>query len=77
MKYFNVPADFKKETIDEYIRLNNVYKNSKVIETYGNVTLGNNFGSGRVLSQLPKIDLLDLREYIEYSKQNGSYFQKQ
>lgn len=74
MKYFNVPADFKKETIDQYVRLNNTYKDSKVIETYGNVTLGTNFGSGRVLSQLPKIDLLDLREYVEYSKQNHIVF---
>lgn len=74
MKYFNVPADFKKETIDAYVRLNNTYKDTRVIETYGNITLGKNFGSGRVLSQLPRVDLLDLREYIEYSGRNGIEF---
>lgn len=74
MIYYCVPADFKKETIDEYVRLNREYQDSQVIETYGNVTLGVNFGSGRVLNQLPKIDLLDLREYVEYSNRENIKF---
>lgn len=67
MKYFGVPADFKKETIEKYYKLNKEYSESKVIETYGNITLENFLCSGRVTSQLPKIDLLDLYEYIQFS----------
>jgi len=74
MKYFTVPADFKKETIDEYVKLNNLYKDSQVIETYGNLTLGENLGSGRVIKGLPEIDLFDLQEYIEYSRQKNIEF---
>lgn len=68
MKYFCVPADFKKETIDQYDHLNQVYPNSKVIETYGSLSVGNNLGSGRSYIQIPKVDFLDLYEYIQYSK---------
>jgi collagenase-like PrtC family protease len=74
MKYFTVPADFKKETIDRYDQLNREYSDSKVIETYGNLTLGKNFGSGRVYEYAPKTDLLDLREYIEYANERGIEF---
>jgi collagenase-like PrtC family protease len=74
MKYFTVPADFKKTSIDEYVRLNGIYKDSRVIETYGNLTLGKNFGSGRVYEYAPKADLLDLREYIEYSRRHDIEF---
>lgn len=74
MEYYSVPADFKKETIDEYVKLNNSYENAKVLETYGNITVNNDMESGRVLRQLPKIDLLDLKEYIEYSKKRGVNF---
>ena len=41
MKYFGVPADFKKETIEKYDKLNKEYSASRVIETYGNITLEN------------------------------------
>lgn len=71
MNYFSIPADFKKETIDEYSRLNKKYQNGKVIETYGSITIGNSMESGRAINHLPKIDLLDLKEYIEYSKRVG------
>jgi collagenase-like PrtC family protease len=74
MKLFNVPADFKKETIDEYARLHDKFPGSRVIETYGNITMGPNFGSGRVFTQLPKTDLLDLQQYADYSKKHGIEF---
>lgn len=74
MGFYSVPADFKKKTIDEYANLNDQYKNSKVIETYGNITIDNTMESGRVTTQLPKVDLLDLKNYIEYSKQKGIEF---
>ncbi|EPR13011.1 U32 family peptidase [Ruminiclostridium papyrosolvens] len=74
MKYFSVPADFKKTTIDAYERLNNSYKGSKVIETYGQITEGNLFGSGRPSDVLNKVDFNGLKDYVEYSKQKNIDF---
>ncbi len=71
MKHFSIPADFKKETIDKYDELNKKYKNSRVSETYGCVTTGNVFGSGRLVRQMLKTGLDDLQEYIEYSREKG------
>lgn len=74
MKYFSIPADFKTGTIDRYYEMNKAYKNSRVAETYGNITIGNKFGSGRAVNQLPAVDLLDLKKYIEYSQDKGIGF---
>lgn len=74
MKYFNMPSDFKKETIDGYEKLNKQYPDSRVIETYGNITVGDCLGSGRLVRQMPKVDLQDLQEYIQYSKGKGIDF---
>jgi collagenase-like PrtC family protease len=74
MKYFCVPADFKKETIDAYDLLNHAYPDSRVIETYGNITLGNDLESGRPVDILPEVNLAGLRYYIAYSKQRGIDF---
>lgn len=68
MKYFDVPADFKKETIDGYYNLNQSYADSKVIETYGECTIGNGLGSGRPRDMVPMIDLKELEKYVEYSR---------
>lgn len=73
-KYFSLPADFKKETIDKYKELNDSYPESQVIETYGNITIGNPFESGRIVSLLPGIDWTQFREYVEYSRQQGIAF---
>lgn len=74
MKYYSVPADFKKETIDEYDRLNNTYKDSRVIETYGNITIGSPIESGRSVDLLPQVDIGLLRQYVEYSRQKNIDF---
>lgn len=74
MKYFSVPADFKNETIDSYYQLNNEYSDSKVIETYGNITVGNAFGSGRTADTLPEVDIMDLERYVSYSGKRGIGF---
>ncbi len=74
MNYYSVPADFRKSTIDQYEELNNRYQESKVMETYGSITVDNVFGSGRVINQLPRIDLLDLKEYVAYSQSKGIGF---
>ncbi len=74
MKYFSVPADFSDETITKYSKLNDAYSDSKIIETYGNITVGNSFESGRSADSLPKVDLYDLERYIRYSKKNNIGF---
>lgn len=68
MKYFSVPADFKKETIDKYDILNRSFPESKVIETYGNITVGNLCESGRAVNDLPRVDFQGLKAYVEYSQ---------
>ncbi|NIM16715.1 MAG: hypothetical protein GTO45_32395 [Candidatus Aminicenantes bacterium] len=74
MKYFSVPADFKTETIDRYEILNNTYDDSRVIESYGNITVRNGFESGRSVEQLPEVDWYELENYIAYSKQKNIDF---
>lgn len=74
IKYFCMPTDFKKETIDAYHGLNETYIESKVIETYGNITIGGQIGSGRAVNQLPESDLLDLKRFIEYSREKNIEF---
>jgi len=74
MKYFNIPADFKTETIDRYDELNQQYSDSRVVETYGQITLGNRIGSGRAYDLIPKIDINELGRYIAYSKKKNIGF---
>ena len=74
MKYFSVPADFSKSTIDHYARLNDSYSDSKVFETYGQIVIGNPFEAGRILGDIPQIDLEILKNYIEYSRLKGIGF---
>jgi len=74
MKYYTVAADFKKETISGYADLNAKYKDSKVIETYGQATIGSVCEGGRVYADIPAISLQDLKEYIEYSNAKGIGF---
>jgi collagenase-like PrtC family protease len=74
MRYYSIPADFKKETIDKYTELNDSYDHSRVSETYGNITVGNYFSSGRLIRQTPKIDMFDLKDYIAYSREKNINF---
>lgn len=74
MNYYSLPADYKFETIDKFVDLNNTYENSKVLETYGNITLGQTIESGRPIDMLPKIDLMNLNKYVAYSKKQGIGF---
>ena len=67
MRYFSIPADFKKETIDGFHRLNREYPDSQVIEVYGSVTANNKIGTGRLSNYLGNIDLLDLYDYASYA----------
>jgi collagenase-like PrtC family protease len=74
MNYYDIPADFKKESIDKYEAINKTYNDSKIFETYGNLTVGNCFGSGRPTNLLPDVNIDDLYDYIRYSKQKGINF---
>jgi collagenase-like PrtC family protease len=74
MIYFSVPADFRKETIDAYVKLNGKYNDKKVADTYGNITIDNFIESGRSIDQLPSVDFIKLHEYVDYSKKNGVDF---
>ena len=74
MKYYNIPADFRKETIDAYDKLNRQYPDSKVVETYGQITVGTMFESGRYFKSIPSVDLIALKEYIDYSRERNIEF---
>ncbi|MGD2087801.1 MAG: U32 family peptidase [Candidatus Aminicenantes bacterium] len=74
MKYFSVPADFKKETLDRLHALNQSYRDSKVIALYGSITRGEFFECGRAVSQLPQVNMEELAEYIHYAKEKNIYF---
>lgn len=74
MKKYSVPADFNHSTINKYAELNQRYKDSQVIETYGNITMGVFLESGRSVELLPKIDLKGLHDYIAYSNDKGIDF---
>ncbi|HEX3044131.1 MAG TPA: U32 family peptidase, partial [Bacillota bacterium] len=57
-----------------YDRLNRTYPDSKIIETYGNITLGNQFTGGRVFDDIPKIDMKAFTDYLHYSQAKGIDF---
>lgn len=74
MKYFCMPADFKRETLDAYAEINRNNTDAIVFETYGNITVKNQFGSGRNTNDLPAIDMGKLREYVAHSQKLGIDF---
>ncbi|WP_167957205.1 U32 family peptidase [Anaerosporobacter faecicola] len=74
MRYYNVPADFKSETLERYCELSNTYPENKVMETYGQITVGNIVGSGRAGDLLPEVDMNKLSKYVNDSKQKGIDF---
>ena len=75
MDEFCVAADFKTDTIDAYQQLNDKYAHkAKVVETYGQMTINNIVTGGRVHHDIPHIDILQLENYIKYSKERGIGF---
>lgn len=69
-----MPSDFKFDTIDSYVSLNEEFLNSKLVETYGQITTGKIISSGRFSNSIPPVSLNALKDYIEYSKKNGIGF---
>lgn len=74
MRYYSMPADFKKETIDGYVKLNEKYSNSKILETYGQATVETVYTAGRLLEDIPQVGMNQLEEYVKYSKERGIDF---
>lgn len=74
MKYFCMPADFKTETLDAYAQINRETPDAMIFETYGNITVKNQFGSGRNTTDLPVVDMEKLRDYIAHSTKLGIDF---
>lgn len=74
MRLYSVPADFSIETLDKLKALNDRYMGQKVIETYGQVTMGALVNSGRVTDVLPQVDMKGLAQYVAHSKRNGMEF---
>lgn len=73
-KIFNVPADFKKETITEYKKFNSTQRKAVINETYGQLTEGYMIKSGRTIKSLPGINFKKLEEYVDFSLQEGIRF---
>ncbi|XBX10037.1 U32 family peptidase [Enterocloster clostridioformis] len=74
MKHYNVPADFKIETLDWYCGLMDKYPECRITETYGQITVGNRLGSGRAGDLIPAVDLNNLSTYVNCSKKKGIDF---
>lgn len=69
---FTVPADFKKETVSKFLKLNNNF-DVKVTEFYGSIK-SSKIGSGRKYFELPEINENELRDYIAFCKENNIKF---
>lgn len=74
MKYFCMPSDFKNETIDQYYEINEKYKNSKILETFGQLAPDTAFGSCRSPAGLPAVDIPVLKKYIAHCHEKGIEF---
>lgn len=71
IKYFTIPADFKKETILKYAEINKKNDQVKIIETYGQMTETELQNSGRVTEVLPDVSKAMFQEYVAYSVKMG------
>lgn len=74
ISYFSVPADFRQSTIDRYVQLNEAYSDSRLLETYGSITVNNLMKSGRSIEGLPRVDFYELKQYVDYSRERGIGF---
>ncbi len=74
MKFFSMPADFKTKTIDGYDELNREYKDSRIVETYGQLTVGSVVNSGRAIGMISNVDYTTLETYVDYSRRKGIEF---
>ena len=64
---FSVAADFKRNTLDAYDRLNQRYDKKRITETFGQISIDNELGSGRPGDMLPGVTREEFEKYVEYS----------
>lgn len=62
---FSVPCDFKEESLYSYNELNNQYTEYKVEEVYGQLTETEFTASGRMINNLPRVNMKLLSNYIK------------
>lgn len=74
MKYFCMPSDFKNDTVDRYAEINGRYKDSQIVETFGQMAPDTFFGSCRSPRGLPQVDRRKLEEYVKYCNGKGIEF---
>ena len=72
MAIFTVPSDFKKESVKEFIEMNNNLE-VKATEFYGSIR-SSKIGSGRKFIELQNIEIEQLKEYVDYCNQNNLKF---
>ncbi len=73
--FFSVPADFKKNTILELVKLEKKYPGNKVREVFGNISNSKwPSGHGFLKSQQYASSLSALKEYIEMASSYGIDF---
>ncbi len=74
MNYYSIPSDFKVESVERYIKLNQRCED-KITEVYGQLNSTENiFGSGRTSNQLPEVTYNELKNYISLLSRNGFSF---
>jgi len=74
MIYFSIPSDFKKETLHKIHEFNLKNKVFHVDEVYGQLTVGGVLNSGRIVNDLPSVDMDMLTKYIELCKKYNINF---
>ena len=71
---YSIPADFNLETINRIEILNSQYENSKITETYGQISVDNIYGSGRANDLIPQVDRHNLEAYVNYLHKRNLQF---
>ena len=71
---FSVAADFKRNTLDAYDRLNQRYDKKRITETFGQISIDNELGSGRPGDRLPGVTREEFEKYVAYSLKKGINF---
>lgn len=69
---YMVPADFKCESVDRFVELNNKME-IKVQEFYGSLKTSK-IGSGRKYFELPDVNFDDFKKYVKHINENGCFF---
>lgn len=72
--YFSIPCDFNIDTLEKIHDLNKGHRKCSVIETYGQITVGELISSGRMTPLLPRVSFESLIEYVKYCEKYNINF---